>query len=309
MKRYLPTILLVIACLGGFWYAESKSLFQNNDGTEIKHLVTMKAEDIRTISFPAADSNVELSRKGDGWEMIKPEAYPVETYGADGWVSGFITLTYESKVDENAQNLAEFGLDKPTQQYEVKLADGTVQQLLVGSPLPVAGTSYVKLGDSPVVYEVGDQQLQALVKQPYDFVDKRAVDLDYNKTTTVTIEWEGQKWQLDKTDKDKNAYEANWKIGDRELKPEEGTAVLDKLVNLQTEQMPKKAADVKFDSPELKLDITTQTEDGKETVKTYTGKLDNETVWLVQQDGAWAYAVTADAVQLTYDQGIAKQTE
>lgn len=309
MKRYLPTVLLVIACLGGFWYAQSKSLFQNNDGSAIKHLVTVKAEDIQTISFPSADANVELARKGEDWEMVKPDAFPVESYGADGWVSGFVTLTYESKVDENAQNLAEFGLDNPAQQYEVKLKNGSVQKLLVGSPLPVAGTSYAKLDDSPVVYEVGDQQLQALAKQPYDFVSKNAVDLDYNKSTAVTVEWKGQKWRLDKTDKDKNAYEANWKIGDRELKPEEGSRVLDMLTYLQTEQMPKRAADVKSDAPELKLDIVMQAEDGKETTKMYTGKLDNDTVWIASQDGAWAYAVPADSIQQIYEQGLAQPAE
>ncbi|WP_409343835.1 DUF4340 domain-containing protein [Paenibacillus sp. MBLB4367] len=306
MKRYLPTVLLVIACLAGFWYANSESLFQNKDAAEVKQLVAVKGEDIQSVAFAAADSNVQLSRKGDGWEMVKPEAYPVETYEADNWVNGYMTLTYESKIDENAQDLAGFGLDKPAQQYDVTLKDGTVQKLLVGSPLPVAGTTYVKLGDSPVVYEVGDQQLQALVKQPFDFVSKKAVDFDYNKTTTVSIDWKGQKWQLDKVDKDKNAYEANWKLGDKELKPEEGSAVLDKLVGLQTEQMPKKATDVKSDAPELKLDIK-ETKDGKETVRSYTGKLDNNAVWLVSQDGAWAYAVRAEMIQQIYDQATAKK--
>jgi hypothetical protein len=298
MRKLLPTLLLLAVCLGGFWYASSQGMFKQKAQDAPKQLLNLKSSDIQTVRLTDGTNPVELNRKGETWEMAKPQPLPTDKYGAGDWTDAFAQLTYDAKIEDNPADLAEYGLDKPAREFEAVMKDGSSKKLLVGKPLPVAGSSYAKLADAPAVYSVSDQTLQTLEKQPLDFMDKAPIHIDYDKVKSVTVDWKGAKWQLDKKDFDKKAYEANWKLGAKDLKPEEGSAILDLLTGLQTDRLVKPAADVKADQPELRIEAV---QDSASLV--FTGKIENDVVWLTQQGGQWAYAVPAAKIQELADKG------
>lgn len=304
MKKYLPTLILVIVLAVGFGYAKSQNFFKEKPKEETNKLVAIKAEDIETLRL-GADGTTEIKRTADGkWEMTKPEAYPVEKYSADALASAFASLSFDEKIADNptAADLTGFGLDKPAFAIEAVLKDGGSRKLLVGNPLPVAGSSYIKLADAPTVYELGDQKLQSLHKEAFDLMNKNVFDVQYDKIKSVKMEWKGETWELIKTDLTKKAYESAWKIGDKELKPEEGSGILDKLTFLSTDREPRKRSDVDYAAPELKLEFK-EDDNGKETVKSYVGKIDNQLVRIAKTDGPFAYAVAMDQIQETFDKG------
>ena len=61
MKRFIPTILLVVICIGGFWYASSKDFFQEKKD-EPKSLLTLKQEDVQAVSVKTEEQQIDLSR-------------------------------------------------------------------------------------------------------------------------------------------------------------------------------------------------------------------------------------------------------
>ncbi|MGO4274152.1 hypothetical protein AB4Z22_30695, partial [Paenibacillus sp. TAF58] len=87
MKRFIPTILLVVICIGGFWYASSKDFFQEKKD-EPKSLITLKQEEVQSLSVKTEEQQIELARSGSGWEMKKPEAAPVNTNQVGSWLDG-----------------------------------------------------------------------------------------------------------------------------------------------------------------------------------------------------------------------------
>lgn len=308
MKKFLPTILLVVICIGGFIYASNKSFFKKEEPIDAKQLISIKAEDVKSVSLPNGDNRIEMSRKDETtWEMQKPANVPLSSSTVDGWVNSFAFLTYTSKVDENATDLAQYQLDKPLLTYEVTMKDGTVHKLLIGKALPVAGTSYAKLEESPVVYELSDDTIQTLAQTADSFADKRALPFNYDKVVSMTVEWKGQKWALTKAQSDKSVFESTWKLGDKELKPEEGSPLLDAAIGLEGNGLPQAASAVKVDNPELKIEVKEKDGD-KETSNVYVGKIADANVNIVKQGGAWAYAVALDSVQALYDQGVAAMT-
>ncbi|CAK4835298.1 unnamed protein product [Aphanomyces euteiches] len=311
MKRLLPTLILVIVCIGGFWYASSQNFFKDKAVVDEKKLVTLTAADIQGISFQARNAAssespdavyelTELAKKAAAWEMIKPTAYPVNSYSVDSWNEAFAGLTYESVVEENATSLADYGLAEPKEYYQVSLKDGSTKKLLIGNPLPIEGHVYAKFADAPKVYDVSEQSLQSLIKQPLDFVNKNAVMVAYDKVKSIQMDWKGSKWLLEKAQADKTVFESTWKLDGEERKANEGTAILDKIVALSTAELPKAAIEVKMDAPELKFTVT-ESDAGKDTISTFTGKIDKENVWISKQGGAWAFSVPVASVQEAFD--------
>jgi hypothetical protein len=311
MKRLLPTLILVIVCIGGFWYASSHSFFKDNTIAVVKKLVTLQASDIQAIQFQAknAASSVspdavfdltELTKKAANWEMMKPAAYPVNPFSVDSWNQAYASLAYEGVVEENPTNLTDYGLVDPKQFYQVTLKDGSTKKLLIGSALPIAGHVYAKFADAPKVYDVNEQVLQALIKQPLDFVDKNAVKFKYDNVKSIQLEWKGAKWLLEKAQADKTVFESTWKLDGKDRKPNEGTAIIDKIVALAAAELPKAATEVKMNSPELRITVT-ESAAGKDSIFTYTGKIDKDNVWITKQDSTWAFAVPATSVQEAFD--------
>jgi hypothetical protein len=301
MKKLLPTLLLVLVFIGGYAYAKHENFFREK-AKAAGVLFTMQSADVSGITLGTGENAVELKRKDDGWEMVKPAAYPVDKLSADGLAQSLADLKVKETIDENPGSLADFGLDKPANEVDVAMKDGSVKKLLVGSPLPVAGSSYAKTSDGNAVYEVEDSVLSSVTKTADDLLDKSVMKLEYDKIKSVDMEWKGEKWSLTKSDLTKKAYESAWKLGDKELKPEEGSAILDKVTFLSTDRLPKAKGEVNWTGAELKLTVK-QDDNGKETVQTYTGKVDNELVRLAKDDGTWAYAVTVADIQALFDLG------
>lgn len=290
MKKFLPTLILVAVLIGGYAYAKSENFFKEAIKTD-QELFSLKGADVKELKLGTGETAIQLKRTGSGWEMTAPEAYPVEQNAADAVAESFGTLAVKGVVDEAPANLGEFGLDHPVQQVEAVLADGSKKTLLIGNPLPVSGTTYMKTGDANTVYEVNDTTLSNIRKTAEDFLDKSVIKVEYDKVSAITLEWKGEKWTLTKSDPVKKAYESGWKLGDKELKPEEGSGVLDQLIFLSTDRLPKKREEVNWAASELKVTIT-RTE-GDPIV--YEGKIDNQLVRVAKTGGAFAFAVgTAD---------------
>ncbi len=232
--------------------------------------------------------------------MKKPAAAPINTNQVGSWLDAFGLVTSTKLVEDQVSNLSKYGLDKPVGTYEVTLKDGSKKGLLVGTALPIEGFSYVQVEGSPAVYQVSDQSLSALSKEPVDFADTSPVQFENDKVQSVKLTWKGQTWTLTKTDKDKVAAEANWKLGDKELKGADANPLLDELIFLHSAELPQPAAQKPTAGGELKVELGLSV-DGKEVTEIYEGKLSQEQVWLAKQGGQWAYLLTAADIQKLAD--------
>ena len=62
----------------------------------------------------------------------------------------------------------------------------------MGTALPIEGFSYVQVEGSPAVYQVSDQSLLSLSKEPVDFADASPVQFENDKVQNVKLTWKGQ---------------------------------------------------------------------------------------------------------------------
>ncbi|MCU6792895.1 DUF4340 domain-containing protein [Paenibacillus sp. WQ 127069] len=302
MKRLIPTLILVILCIGGFWYAQSKDFFKEKPEPSVA-LATINKDEVASYSIKNGDNEIEMQRKDGNWTMTKPSPLPLDKFSADGWVESFISLSKDKTVDANAADLAPFGLAKPAQQFKVTLQNGTVHMLSVGDPVAIQGFHYAMFSGSPEVFQLSDTKTQPLTLSQIDFMDKNPVKLDYEQLRAMTVDWKGQKWTLTKVDADKKSYESDWKLGEQTLKAADATQVIDKLQMLSTEQPAKRTAEIKLDAPELRVEVKLVDAAKKETTEVYLGKQQQDTVWFSKEGSEWAYALPAASIQELADKG------
>jgi hypothetical protein len=302
MKRLIPTLILVILCIGGFWYASSKDFFKEKPDTAAS-FVKVNKDEVASYSIKTSDSEIEMQHKDGQWTMAKPAPQPLADFSADNWVDSFNALSKDKTVDANAADLAQFGLDKPVQQFKVTLNNGTVHTLSVGSPVAIQGFNYAMFSGSPEVFQISDTKTKPLAMTQLDFVQKSPVRLDYEQIRAMSVDWKGQKWTLTKTDISKKSYESDWKLGEQTLKPADATAALDKLQLLSTEQPAKRLDEVKLDAPELRVEVKLADASNKETTEVYLGKVQQDQVLFVKQGSEWVYVLPLASIQELVDKG------
>ncbi|NHN33931.1 DUF4340 domain-containing protein [Paenibacillus agricola] len=303
MKRFIPTLVLVVLCICGFWYASSQNFFKEQQPAAGPALVTVNKDEIASYTITTADGEIELQRKDGKWTMAKPSPLPLEDYVADGWVESFQAVSKDSTVDANAKDLAQFGLDKPIQQFKITLQSGVVHTLSIGNPVAIQGFHYAMFSGSPEVFQLSDSKAEPLLKTQLDFMDKNPVKLEYEQVRSMMVSWKEQKWTLTKVDADKKSFESDWKLGETTVKPADASAVLDKLQFLTTDQPAKGVAELKQEEPALRIEVKLVDASQKETTAVYVGRIDQDNVWLLKEGGEWAYAVPLASIQELADKG------
>ncbi|TDF93447.1 DUF4340 domain-containing protein [Paenibacillus piri] len=302
MKRLIPTLLLVIICIGGFWYASSKDFFKETKPPAAA-LVKVNKDEVASFTIKSTDMEIELQHKDGQWAMTKPSAIPLDGYSADNWVESFNSLSKEQTVDANPSDLAQFGLDKPGLQLTVNLKNGESHTVSLGNATAIQGFSYAMTNGSKEVFQLSDSQLQLLAKKQIEFMEKSPIKFDYDDVRSLSVDWKGQKWMLTKSDADKKSYESDWKLGEQVVKGADAGSYLDTLQFLATDQAAKPAGEIKLDAPELRIELKTVDASKKEQTAVYQGKVQQDFVWVVKEGSPWAYALPVTAIQELADKG------
>lgn len=79
-------------------------------------------------------------------------------------------IKYNALVEENAENLAKYGLAEPIAEFTVSFDDGTSRSVCIGSESPVAGYNYVCEKGKNTVYTVLASNLYYFTATPETFV-------------------------------------------------------------------------------------------------------------------------------------------
>ncbi|WP_442602685.1 DUF4340 domain-containing protein [Paenibacillus sp. KN14-4R] len=300
MKKYIPTLLLVVICIGLFWYTGGHNFYEATAESQQK-LFAFNRDDVKNLTVKWNEQEVDVNRQDDNWVMEKPAAYPVNENMVSSWLDALSSITQDMVVEENASDLGKYGLEKPSGEYEVKLKDGSEQLLLIGDELAVNGYYYAAVDQSRRVYRVGASAVEALQKEPLQFIARTPVSFDSDTVSSLQFHWKQDKWALTKTDLDQTALAAKWRLGDQELDGSKANMLLDKVLFLATEELMKPATDIAMKAPDLTIEIKTSHESETGSM-IYHGKLDGNKVWIVKQGGQWAYAVPLADVQQAFEQ-------
>ncbi len=134
-----------------------------------KKILKFDREKADTLTLVKGGNAVELSRNGSDWRVVKPVASRSDYSTVEGFITRLSSANMSRLVEENAKDLAKYGLDKPV--LTVTIGTGSAKTVLeVGKT--EGDSMYAKDASRPIVFTV-DSTLQTDLNNNFDTYRKK----------------------------------------------------------------------------------------------------------------------------------------
>ncbi|MBG9734601.1 DUF4340 domain-containing protein [Paenibacillus alvei] len=329
VKKLIPTLLLVLVFIVGYVYASSHDFFRSKKEDTPLSLLSLQEQDVNsfTITGVKDGSKVSFHKKNGQWEMTEPNAYPLNTYPVQDWLSLLTKVKAESVVEEQADHLEKYGLDKPEWTFEAIGADGAKHTIKIGNESPISGTYYALVNDQGKVYQVSESEWSGLKRSTYDFVLKEPITFPLErveqfvwsyggKTYTLNPLKESKPSQADKKQDTTTAGEGesdqaeqteqtelDWQLQGKPITEDKASVLMNQFRDWSTNELPKQKKELmggKPRNPDWKLELSLKPDEiSSAEKKSYEGYVIGDKVWIIPQGEAWAFAVPKNAFDET----------
>lgn len=185
--RSLLILLAVALGLGAYiYFVESE---RDPLATEDKaRLFDVAATDIAEIELTKAGSAIATLRKAnDAWTLTAPVTAAADETGAGAIATGLASIDIERVLEENATNLAPFGLDAPRFVIAFRTSAGATHRLQLGNSTPTKSGLYARADDSPRVVIVPAFHEQTFDRTAFDLRDRHVLALESTAVDRVTL--------------------------------------------------------------------------------------------------------------------------
>ena len=131
-------------------------------------MFSVKTDDIKSLEFIVDKKEVTFEKKDDSWVKKDETAFPVNQTTLDSAASAIETVEAD-RVLEDVENLAEYGLDSPSNTVIVDTADGTTK-LNIGDENTSTNQYYISRDDDDsTVYVVAADTVSPFMNSLYDY--------------------------------------------------------------------------------------------------------------------------------------------
>ncbi len=167
MRGGRSTLILVAVFLGMLGYYVYDSRRDPAPAADEKpKAFTVEADKIEELTVKAPGGETTKLRKGSaGWEMVEPTGTPADQTEATSIAQTLSTLEIQRVIDENASELAQYGLAEPKVEIEFRASGQKAPtRLQLGDKTPTGGELYAKTPDSKRVFLIASY-LDSTVQQ------------------------------------------------------------------------------------------------------------------------------------------------
>jgi hypothetical protein len=212
MGRGVSTIVLVVmlAGLGAYiYFVDSKRPggVPGPAGTIVgskEKVFAIEADKIEEVRV-TAEKETSLLRKVDGtWQLIEPVQSAADDIEVRGLTSNITGLEYGRIVEENAADLANYGLADPRITVAFKGQDGVAGEIHIGERTATETDVYAVKAAEKRVFLLPSYHENSFNKKPFDLRDKRAVLVKRDEVDSVQVSGDanlqvartGTEWRL-----------------------------------------------------------------------------------------------------------------
>lgn len=293
MKKYIPTLILVLVFAGGLGYALSQNIFGKEEEAPAAKLTTIDTSKVAGIRIANGDLTYQLVKNDDEWSFIEPEKYPINPYAVDSWLETLSAAEKGSVVEKAPEDVSGYGLDVAKKGITLTEGNGTVVTIAIGDNLPTGNANYARIDGGSVV-QVDSNAVSSLLPSITTLVDTTPFEWDDADLKELTYKRGSAAWTLSNSSSD--AASPAWTLNGQSIGANDAATVSGSLKYIASDRLPVKASTLASAKDDFTLKLIT-TADGKETAQTYTGKKDPDIdtlVWVIPQGSEWAYAVKPD---------------
>jgi len=249
----------------------NKTPFALRDKTILK-IDRQKADALELMEGPNA---IQLAKKGSDWMLTKPLAARADFAVVESSLERTGSAQMVGITEENASDLAKYGLDKPTATITVAMGSSRATLLLGKTENAVV---YAKDASRPMVFTVAPTVKTDVIKPVSDFRRKDLFDARAFTTTHIEFTRGGEKIVLDKS-KGKDEKDV-WKNGTgKEVDAAKADDLVNRITGLRAGSFETQAH-ASLKSPVLV--VTVRTNDNK--AETVTFGRSNTDVYAARSD-------------------------
>ena len=190
--RGLRSLLVLLAIAGGFgaylYFVEAKRDLADRAEKRDK-VFTVEADKVEEITVKSETGDrTTLKKNGSEWQIVAPadKAARADAAEASGISTNLSNLEQQRVVEENAKNLADFGLEKPRVEVSFK-SGGQEHTLQIGSKTPTGNDLYAKLGGQSKVFLIAAYLESTFNRSTFDLRDKTALKVDTQSVDSLEV--------------------------------------------------------------------------------------------------------------------------
>lgn len=199
----IPLIALILLLIGTLlWFILKPD--EKQEGEFNSNIVYLNTSDIKNLSVESAegDSISAEAEYVDGvrtWSLVGINMEGSVKYSQsniDAWAVILSQFVANSKVEEQHEDLSEYGLANPRYTVTILLNDGSSHKIYLGNNTYDGTYVYFMHDDDPQVYTVVAIKAQYAAFSRIDFIDSCVFSIDYNNIATVLYERDTDGFQL-----------------------------------------------------------------------------------------------------------------
>jgi hypothetical protein len=219
MRGLTSTIILVLvlAGLGGYiYFVESKR--PPGGGEDKQKVFTVEADKIEEVTVTAEGESTTLRKENGTWKITAPITSDADANEVSSMTSALAGLEINRVIDENATNLATYGLAEPRVKLAYKAQGGGSGELYLGEKTATQSDVYALRPSEKRVFLVQAFQESSLAKKTFDLRDKRVLHFEREKIDlielaqpgkpTVQLARSGSEWTLKQPTAGRGDYSA-----------------------------------------------------------------------------------------------------
>ncbi len=206
MRLYRNAVILLavlVVIVGAFVLLsifDKKTVDNTETEAPVENLsvLDVEKENIAEITMENKEVKYILSHNDKDFELTYPSGIKYDTALVNGTFDNISKLTADKVIEDNGSNLTKFGLDNPATDT-VKMKDGTVKVLEIGSETPTKESVYVKLKGSDKIYLVSSNIISTLKVNGVYYKERRLFTPEKEDLNEIRMERNGDtSFTLDK---------------------------------------------------------------------------------------------------------------
>lgn len=140
-----------------------------SEESESAEIVSISADDIKSIKFLIDKQEVVFEKDGDSWVKADESAFPVSQDKVDALAASLESIT-AARTLEDVEDVSEYELDQPENTITVTTTDGDTTVIQIGMENSSTNQEYIDLNNDPsTVYVVESSTFQSFEGELYDF--------------------------------------------------------------------------------------------------------------------------------------------
>lgn len=186
--RSLLVLLVIAAGFGAYLYFVEAKRDPLDTGEKRDKVFSVEADKIDEITVKSESGDrTTIKKAGAVWQIVAPAGGGnVDAAEASGISTNLSNLEQQRVVDENAQNLADFGLATPRIEVTFK-SGGPEQSLHIGSKTPTGNDLYAKLAGTSKVFLIAAYLESTFNRSTFDLRDKTAIKVDAQQVDSLEV--------------------------------------------------------------------------------------------------------------------------